>query len=180
LADEARAAEERAAAERKRLADEEAARARAAAAERQRLADEAAAAAAAGNAEAAAAAALAANNAALEDELAAQQAQQREQAANQQANEEAAALRTAIAVVSAPVTDIATAKASGTSVRKTMDYEVTSLISLVQHVAKHPDLINLLATDSIKLKAYVRGLGINTNLPGVRVFEKRSMSARAA
>ena len=57
---------------------------------------------------------------------------------------------------------------------------MVDLAALIVYVAAHPDLISLVMTDSVKLRAYVRGLGMNTNLPGVRVFEKRSMSARAA
>jgi hypothetical protein len=85
-----------------------------------------------------------------------------------------------LAVTSAPVTHIDTAKAKGTSVKVTVDYEVTSKLALVQHIAKHPELIDLVMEDSVKLRAYVRGLGLNTNLPGVRVFNKHGMSAKAA
>jgi hypothetical protein len=66
------------------------------------------------------------------------------------------------------VTSINTAKATGTSIKTAVDYEVTSLISLVRHIADNPVLINLVMKDSVKLRAYVRGLGLNTNLPGVR------------
>ena len=70
------------------------------------------------------------------------------------------------------------AKAAGTSIAKTVDYEVVSLIDLVKHVAANPDLISLLSFDSTKMRGYVKGLGLNTKLPGVRVFEKRTMAAR--
>ena len=82
-------------------------------------------------------------------------------------------------VISASVTSIDT-KATGTSVKGTVDFEVTSMISLVKYIAQNPNLISLVVADNVKLRAYVRGLGINTELPGVRVFQKRTMSARAA
>ena len=82
-------------------------------------------------------------------------------------------------IISASVTNIDT-KATGTSVKGTVDFEVTSMISLVKYIAQNPNLISLVVADNVKLRAYVRGLGINTELPGVRVFQKRTMSARAA
>ena len=180
IAEEARKVEQAAAAERQRIADEAAKVAAAARAEQDRLAQEAAAAAAAGNAAAAAEAERAAEASRLQAELDAQQAKQRDQEAEQRASETAAAMRTQMAVTSAPVTDIGSAKAKGTSVKVTVDYEVTSLISLVKHIAENPALINLVMEDSVKLRAYVRGLGLNANLPGVRVFNKNTMSAKAA
>ncbi len=180
LADEARKVEQAAAVERQRLADEAAAVAAKAKAEQDRLAEQAAAAAAAGNKAEAEEARRQAAATRLQAELEAQQAQQRDQEARARSNESAAALRVATSVISAPVTNIESARAAGTSVKGTVEYEVTSLLSLVQHIASNPSLINLVAADSVKLRAYVRGLGLNTNLPGVRVYEKRSMSARAA
>ena len=53
-------------------------------------------------------------------------------------------------------------------------------LALVQHVAANPELISLIRADDVKLRAYVKGLGLAAALPGVRVFEDRVMSARAA
>lgn len=180
LADEARKVEEAAAAERKRIADQTAAIAAKAKDEQDRLAKEVADAAAVGNAAAAAQAQRQADALRVQIVLEEQQAEQRATEASTRANEAAAAVRAEVAAISAPVTSIESAHAAGSSVRATVDYEVSSLLSLVQHVAKHPELINLLSVDSVKLRAYVRGLGLNTNLPGVRTFEKRSLSAKAA
>ncbi len=180
LAEEARQVELAAAAERKRIADEAAAVAAAAKAEQDRLAKEAADAAAAGNQAAAEEAQRAADASRVQAELDAQQAQQRDQEAATRANESAAALRIVSSVISAPVAQAEPTKATGTSVRTTVDYDVTSLLSLVQHIAANPALINLLMVDSVKLRAYVRGLGLNTNLPGVRVYQKSGISAKAA
>lgn len=190
--------EAKAEAERKRIAAEALKIEQAAAAERQRIAAEAAAVAAQAKAaqdkaDQEAAAAVAAGNQAAAAEIqrsaeAARQvaAQQAQEAAERQAEtdaramESAAALRSEVSVISAAVTHIDNAKASGTSVRATVEYEVTDKLALVQHIAANPALINLVIEDSVKLRAYVRGLGMNTNLPGVRVYQKRSMSARAA
>jgi hypothetical protein len=179
IADAARQVELAAAAERKRIADEAAAAQAVAQAEQQRLARVAAEAAAAGNAAAQAEAERAAQASRQQSILEEQQAQQRDQEAQERAFEQAAALRMEQSVISASVTNIDT-KATGTSVKGTVDFEVTSMISLVKYIAENPNLISLVVADNVKLRAYVRGLGINTELPGVRVFQKRTMSARAA
>lgn len=180
LAEEARQVELAAAAERQKIADAAAAVTAEAQAEQDRLNKAAADAAAAGNAAAAEEALRKSEAARQQAELQAQQAQQVQQELLETANTEAAALRMESSVVSASITHIDSAKASGTSIKGTVEYEVSNLLSLVQHVAANPALINLLMVDSVKLRAYVRGLGLNTNLPGVRVYQKRSMSAKAA
>jgi hypothetical protein len=153
-AEERRRAEEAAAAERKRLADEAAARQ----AEADRQAAAAAAAARAGDEQAAALATAAAQRAQAEAQTAATTSQM---------------------VMAAPVS-VAQVKATGITTRKALDFEVTDLHALVKHVAERPELLSLLVADSVKLRAYVKGLGLNANLPGVRVFETAVMSARAA
>lgn len=81
-------------------------------------------------------------------------------------------------VVAAPVTTVAaTPKVAGLSTRTTVEFEVVDKLALVKHVAQHPELLALLIEDTTKLRAYVRGLGMDTNLPGVRVFEKASLAA---
>jgi len=149
-----RKAEELAAAERKRLDEEAAARQR----EAEAQAKAAAEAAAAGDAQAAAQATAAAQRAQAEAQTAAATSQ----------------------MVVAPTVPVAKAKAAGISTTKKLDFEVTNLVELVTHIAIHPELINLLMVDSVKLRAYVRGVGMACNLPGVRVFEDRVLSARAA
>jgi len=91
---------------------------------------------------------------------------------------QAAAITSAVTSMAPEVQ--APAKVSGISTSKTVDFEVTDLHALVVHVAANPNLIALLMTDSVKLRAYVRATGMKANLPGVNVFEKRTMSARAA
>lgn len=180
IAEAARQVELVAAAERQAIAAAAAVVAAKAKAEQDRLAKEAADAAAAGNQAAAAEANRAAEVSRQQAALEAQQAQERDDEAANRAAESAAALRSEVAVISAPVTHIDSAKAAGTSVRAAVDYEVIDLLKLVKHIADNPALISLVITDSVKLRAYVRGLGMNTALPGVRVYQKRSMSARAA
>ena len=163
-----RRAEEAARIERDRLAEiqrqqEEAARAAAQAAER--AAREAAEAAARGDAEAAAKA----------NAEAAAQAQ-----AAEQANADAQASAVTAEVISMPPAVVEPARVSGISTSKSVDFEVTSLLDLVQFVAANPEHIGLVMADSVKLRAQVRATGLLTKLPGVRVFTKRTMSARAA
>jgi len=71
-------------------------------------------------------------------------------------------------------------KAAGISTSKKIEFEVVDLHALVKHIAAHPELIALVRQDDVKLRAYVKGLGLAAALPGVRVFEDRVMSARAA
>jgi chromosome segregation ATPase len=149
-----RKAEMEAAAERKRLEAE--------AAERQRVAD----------AEAAAAAAAAAKG----DEQAAQLAQAN---AERAAAEAQTAAFEAQVVIAAPIATVRAA-ATGISTAKKIDFEVTDTLALIKHVAEHPELASLVTVDSVRLRAYVKGLGLACKLPGVRVFEDRVMSARAA
>lgn len=163
-----RIAEEAAQKERDRLAEEQrqqeaAAHAAAqAAAQAQQEADEAAA-------KGDAAAAAAAN----------EQARQQAEAA-QAATSAAEATAITAAVISMPATVTAPARVVGISTSKTTDFEVTDLHALIVYIAAHPELITLVQADSVKLRAQVRATGMNTKLPGVRVFEKRGMSARAA
>lgn len=86
----------------------------------------------------------------------------------------AAQMTTVAAQVAEPV------KAKGISKTKKIDFEVVSLHDLVKHIAAHPELIGLLTADSVKLRAYVKGLGMACQLPGVRVTETEVMSARAS
>lgn len=180
IAEEARQVELRAAEERKRIADEAAAAVAAAQHEQEKLSSEANASAQNGDKFAAEEAQRKADEVRMHSELLKQQAEQRANEVLVSAHESVASLRVVSSAISAPVSTNLPAKAAGTSVKGTVEYELTSLISLVQHVASHPELVNLLCIDSVKLRAYVRGLGLNTNLPGVRVFQKRSMSARAS
>lgn len=92
---------------------------------------------------------------------------------------EAAVVETVAAMVVAPAPAVeAPAKVQGLSTRSTVDFEVVDLVALVKHIAEHPELINLVAADSVKLRAYVRGLGMACNLPGVKVTEKQSIAVR--
>jgi colicin import membrane protein len=163
-----RKAEELARQERERLAaeqrkQEEAARAAAQAAEEaQRAAQEAAA---KGDAEAEA---IANAEAAKQAEVA------------EAASAEAQATAITSAVVSMPAAVQAPAKVTGISTSKSIDFEVVDLHALIVHIAAHPELISLVVADSVKLRNQVRATGMNTALPGVRVFQKSTMSARAA
>lgn len=108
------------------------------------------------------------------DRLAAEAA---ELAAQGRAGEAMVKEQVAAMVVAQPPAVQEAPKVSGLATRTTVEFEVVDLVQLVQHIAKHPELIGLIAADSVKLRAYVRGLGLSTNLPGVRVFEKASLSS---
>ncbi len=108
-----------------------------------------------------------------------QQAQQQANAASDAACD-AVALGQTAEVITMPVAAPAPVRVAGISTSKTVDFEVTNLHALVCHVAQHPELISLVVADSVKLRAQVRATGLNTKLPGVRVFEKKTLAARAA
>lgn len=153
--------------------------------ERERLAEEqrqqeAAARAAAEAAKQAEAAAIAATEAGDSEAAAAAQDEARKQAeAAEAAVAEAQATAITHSVISMPVAVQEPAKVVGISTSKTVDFEVVDLHALVKHVADHPELITLLMADSVKLRAQVKATGMNTNLPGIRVYQKSTMSARA-
>jgi hypothetical protein len=90
-----------------------------------------------------------------------------------------AALKETVAAMGAPaaVQAVEVPKVSGVSTRTTVDFEVADLLALVQHIGSHPELLQLLQVDSVKLRAYVKSLGMSTKLPGVRVFEKQTLAS---
>lgn len=99
-------------------------------------------------------------------------------AAQGRTGEAAVKEQVAAMVVAPPPAVAAPVAAKGISTRETIDHEVVDLLALVQHVAANPELVGLLAVDSVKLRNYVKGLGLQCNLPGVRVFTKQSIAAR--
>lgn len=124
-----------------------------------------------------------ANEARLEAERVAKAERERlereaaELAAQGRTGEAAVKEQVAQMVVAAPIAVPQAPVVAGISTRETVDFEVTDLHALIKHVAERPELVNLLAADKVKLGAYVRGLGMNANLPGVRVFPKQSIAA---
>lgn len=101
----------------------------------------------------------------------------KELAAQGRTGEAAIKQQVAQMIVAAPVDAPQAPTAKGISTRETVEFEVADLHSLIKHVAAHPELVNMLAPDTTKLRAYVRGLGMQCNLPGVRVFVKQSLAA---
>jgi hypothetical protein len=90
----------------------------------------------------------------------------------QQAAEHAEVMA-AMVVAPAPV---AVAKVEGTSVRTTLDVEVTSLIDLARFVAANPQLANLIEPNMTAIRAQARVLGLYGNLPGVRIYSKQTLA----
>lgn len=94
------------------------------------------------------------------------------------AGEAAVKEQVAAMIVAAPPAAQAAPAAKGLATRETIEHEVVDLLALIQHVAAHPELVNLLAVDTVKLRAYVKGLGMQCNLPGVKVYPKQTIAAR--
>jgi len=180
LEDEARAIETAAASERQRIADIEAARVTAANAERERL-EQAAIAAQASNDTAALAAIEQQVGTLIENgDLAAQQSREQSTQIDEAATSRSANLKMEAFVTSAPALYVAPARAAGISKSVTYDFELQDMTKLIAHIATKPELSSLLCLDTVKTRAYVRSLGANTHLPGLRVFSKSTLSARAA
>ncbi len=178
LEEEAAAVERAAAAEREAAAEVERKRVAAARAEQERIDAEARAAAAAGDAEATRKAEEAGRLAREREEIAAAESRRLAELAAQETAQAAESLRNVAAVIVAPVAETKV-QVKGISTAKTFDFEVTDLLALVKHIAEHPDHINLLRADDVKLRGLVKSLGLNTKLPGVRVFEKSTLRAAA-
>ncbi len=125
-----------------------------------------------------------ANEARIAAERAAEEQRQRVQAEAQalaaQGRTGEAAVKEQVAqmIVAAPIAAPAPAPVKGLSTRETVEFEVVDLLALVKAAAEKPELVALLAVDSVKLRAYVKGLGLQCNLPGVRVFTKQSLASR--
>lgn len=101
------------------------------------------------------------------------------QAATIRAQAEASAAMLAAQLTAAPAAPVAAvAQAKGISTTTKLEPRVVNLLALVQHVAANPELIGLLAVDSVRLRAYAKGLGAACNLPGVAIEEVKTMSAR--
>jgi hypothetical protein len=100
-------------------------------------------------------------------------------AAAQRAHAEAANVATeAQLIVAAPPAMPEPVKVAGLSTSRKVTFAVDNLHALIVHVAAHPELVQLLAPDLVRLRGYVTGLGLACKLPGVRVFEDTTMSAR--
>jgi hypothetical protein len=91
-------------------------------------------------------------------------------------------------VVAAPIAAPAPPAVKGISTSTTVDFEVESIGKLIAFIVTgngdaplaRPELLPLIGEgDSVKLRAYVKGLGLQTNLPGVKVFQKQTMAARS-
>lgn len=86
--------------------------------------------------------------------------------------------KSAAMVVAAPTIHKEVPAIKGISTATTIDFEIVDLFALVNHVAQHHELISFITLDTAKIRSYVRGLGMECNLPGVNVFEKQTIVAR--
>ena len=153
--------------EQERIAAEERRRAEAAVrAEQERLAREAAA-------REAEAAKAAAKLMAEGDEVAAAEVQA-------QAAIEAASLTATAAVITAPVAAPAVAKVSGVSTRSTWKAECTDKAALVAFIASNPTFLNLLDVNASALNQMAKAMKETLQLPGVRVYEEKTLASGRA
>jgi hypothetical protein len=176
LAEEARLREAKAEAERQAIAKAEADRAAAAKAERERIQREADEAKAKGDAEAARRADEAAAAARVADEAAAAIAAQQQAQVTQAAALDVAAIEQISAVIVAAPPPVM-AKTAGISTAKGWDFRVVDKLALIRYVAEHPEFVDVLIEDSVRLRGLVKGLGKSLPLAGVEVFSKSTLRA---
>lgn len=69
--------------------------------------------------------------------------------------------------------------AAGVSMRVAYRAEVTSLLALVQHVAAHPENLNLVQANGVALNQLARSMRSDLAIPGVRVVAEDVVAARA-
>lgn len=98
-------------------------------------------------------------------------------AAVERAHEVAEHAEVMAAMVVAPA-PVAVAKVEGTSVRKTIAVEVTSFQALVQFCANKPEYDGLLEVNLTNLRALARVVGVDGQIPGVRIYEEASIATR--
>ncbi len=180
LDDEAREVEEKAAKKRQEIADAAAATAKQNAEKLEKLEQDAIAAGQSGDA---------AQMEAIEEQigtlvesgdLASRQAREQAAQIDESATIQSANLRAAATQTTSMVsTYTAPPKAAGVSKSVTYDYELLDMAKFVKQAAENPALCSLLMLDSVKTRAYVRSLGANANLNGIRVFPKGTISSRA-
>lgn len=118
------------------------------------------------------------------------QASSTEESARLTAESEAAAQTAAVQAataetVVAPLV-VVEQKMTGASTRKTVDFEEKNKVAFIKWVAGQldaaPHLANLLEIDSVKMRAFVKTFGPDkgdaAQIPGIKIFEKGSLSAR--
>lgn len=103
---------------------------------------------------------------------------------------EAEVKRAVAEMIVAPAPTTAKPVAKGISTTTSIDFEVTSLKLLLAYIVTgkvyeegdpaiaHPELLPLILVDSVKMRAYTKGLGLATNLPGLHVYNKQTIAAR--
>lgn len=149
-------------------------------AEQERLAKEAAEKERAAREEAEALARQAEQARAAGDEQAAEAAAAQAAQLQQQAAAEAQSLQMAAKVMMIPAATAAPKAAGVSKVSVTYMAEVTDKLAFLKFCAERPDMLAMIDINATKLNALARAQGTLMNYPGVRVVERKSISARAA
>ena len=97
-----------------------------------------------------------------------------------QAAIEAATLSATAAVMTAPVAAPAVAKVAGVSTRSVWKAECTDKAALVAFIATNPTFLNLLDVNASALNQLAKAMKETLQLPGVRVFEEKSLASGRA
>jgi hypothetical protein len=118
---------------------------------------------------------------------AARQAEENSRLAQAASLEDAGEDEMASAVLDAPVVPFAAPrpapavpKVEGLSYRTTYKAVVFDVAALIQHVAAHPELVNLLTPNTAALNSMARAQRQAFALPGVRVVEEKTLAQRSA
>lgn len=105
------------------------------------------------------------------DEIAAAEVQA--QAAIEAASLSATAEVMTVTTVAPPV-----AKVSGISTRATFKAEVTDKAALIAHIAANPQFANLLDVNTSALNQMAKAMRESLSMPGVRVYEEKTLTSR--
>lgn len=85
-----------------------------------------------------------------------------------------------VAAASVPVVDLAPKVAGISKVKVTLKARVTDKAALLAHIAQAPAYMDLADINESRLNTLVRALGAQLQLPGVELYEEKSIAARAA
>lgn len=92
---------------------------------------------------------------------------------------ESASMAVAAQVMTAPVAAPAVAKVSGVSMRGVWKAEVNDKAALIAYVAANPQFHNVLEVNTSALNQMAKAMKDAMQMPGVRVYEEKSLASRS-
>lgn len=93
---------------------------------------------------------------------------------------QAAGLRQLADVMTAQAVVAPDTKVSGMHTTESVSYEVEDLHLFIKHVATRVDLKHLLVVDSIRMRAYVKSMGKDHKVPGIKIFTTKGIASKSS